>query len=92
MLRTLIRAGVADLRAGLVDSRGELAATRHVAGGQAADLSTIQIEGNAPAHHFHIVLTQTCARARIASKCTCIAGINGGLVLLDKHGELLLHR
>lgn len=90
VLRALIGARIAHIGTELINRPGELAATRHVACGKAANLGTIHIEGDAATHHFYIVLSQACAGAGVACKCARIAGIDGRLVLFDIHGKLHL--
>ncbi len=85
VLLAFLRAGVAHVRAGLADHARELAAARHVAGGEAADGRTVEVELDAAREHPDVLLVQARGGAVIAGHRAGVAGVDAGLELLMWH-------
>jgi hypothetical protein len=83
-----ISAGLADVSAYLADSLGELAAPRHVCGGEAADLRAVHIQGYAARHHLDVLFLQARCRAMVAGDGAGVTGFDAGCVLLVRHDGL----
>lgn len=89
VLRAFFGARVTDVGAGLADGAGTLAAARHIGGREAADLGAVDVERYAARHRLYILFLQARRGAVVAGLSASIAGIDAGLVLLMRHGDLL---
>lgn len=86
--RALVATCFTELGAGLTQRSCELAAARHEACREPANLRAIHIECDALAHHLDIILTQACTCTDIARQGAGIAGIDRRLKLLGLHFSL----
>lgn len=84
-LCAFIPASLTQVGTGLANRTGKLAATRHIACSQAANLGAVHIQGNAARHRFQIRFLQTSGCAMVASICACIAGFDTGCKLFMGH-------
>jgi hypothetical protein len=78
----------ADLRALPAECGREFAPTRHIRGGNAANLRAIHIHRNAARHHFDVLFGEACSSAMIACGSACVAGIDACLKVLVSHDLL----
>ena len=92
VLGTPIAAGLADLRAQRADGSRVLAVARHGVSRQAADRSTVRVQGNAARHHLYVVLFQTSREALMASRGAHLASLDARRVLVRGvvHKNLLI--
>jgi hypothetical protein len=89
ILRTFFATCVADFSARIADCGGELATTRHIARGQAANLGTVHIEADAACHRLYVLLGQASAGTMVALGRAGITFIDTGLKLFMGHRDLL---
>ena len=89
MLGAFVAADLADFRANPAGLLGELAAPRHITGGEPTDGGTVNVEPDAARHHLDIVFLQASGGAVVAGIGASVAGFDAGRVLLMSHGEPL---
>jgi hypothetical protein len=68
-----LAAFLADLGAGSADCLGILARSAHRGCGNLADLGAVDVQRDAPCHHFYVVFLQACSCAVVAGLCTVVA-------------------
>ena len=90
VLCALVSACLAYLGAGLADRTCKLAAACYEASCKTANLSALDVEGNAVGHHFDVIFSQTSSDARIAGGGAGVTGVNAGLKLIRSHGFSLM--
>jgi hypothetical protein len=89
MLGAFVAADLADFRANPAGLLGELAAPRHITGGEPTDGGTVNVEPDAARHHLDIVFLQAGSGAVVAGVGAGVAGFDAGSVLLMSHDEPL---
>jgi hypothetical protein len=75
-----------DLGAQGAKLNGTLAAARHECGRKAADCCAVDIELDAPRHHFHLVFAQTRGGTLIAGVGAFVARLDTGAEFFNGHG------
>lgn len=86
MLRALVAAGRADLRAERADCRSEFTTACHVRGSKPTNGCTVHIERDTARHHLDIFLAKAGSGACIASCRAGVTGIDAILNILVCHG------
>ena len=82
VLGAFVAACLAYLSANLAKRFRKLAAPRHIARSQSADLGTVHVERNAARHHLDVIFLQAGRRAHIAGVGAGITSFNTRLILL----------
>jgi hypothetical protein len=80
VLRALLAARIACLRANPAESRGELRIPCHFAGTQGAEISATPVELDAIHHHLHVFFREAGGRAFFTRKHTGLTRIDTFLV------------
>jgi hypothetical protein len=85
-------ARLTNVCADLTELLGELAAARHVAGSQAAYRRAVNVKGDTPCHHLHVLLLKSGCRTVVASVRAGVAHIDASWGNFVSHENLLLLR
>lgn len=85
MFLAFVPACFADLGAQLADCACHFAATRHIARCHAANACAVHIQRDAARHRFDVLLLQAGNGAVVTCRCTSVARVDTGLVLLVCH-------
>lgn len=80
-----LRAEITELRASITQGVGELTAARHECGSRAAQLRTIQVEGDATGEVLHVFFPEACGRAVVALDGTVVTRFYAALVDVMTH-------